>query len=260
MLTKCLVALSLLVVAACSSASIVTKTIDYDFNGMPLRGYLAYDNAKTGWRTGIVVFHDWDGVNDYEKMRCRMLAEKGYVAFAPDVFGRDAKLDTIPERQAMTEKLYADPINFRKIAEKGLEQLFRANVKVASNHVFAIGYCFGGASALELARDGTNLRGIVTFHGSLATKKPMVKNSFKGKVLVLTGGADPFVPKEQVDGLVQEMKGVGVDVRVVTYPGVGHAFTVKGSENMGLKGVAYDAHADQESWKALMAFLKELDK
>ena len=130
-------------------------------------------------------------------MRCRQLAQLGYVAFAPDIFGVGAKVDTIPERQAETQKFYDDPALFRMRAEAGRLAMLGAKANVAVDRIFAIGYCFGGGSALELLRGGANMRGVVTFHGSLATKKPAEKHDFRGKVLVLTGGANRSCPRSR---------------------------------------------------------------
>lgn len=226
----------------------VTKHIDYELNGTKLKGFAAYDDTIKGPRKLVVVFHDWDGVNEHEENVCKKLAQKGYVAFAADVFGTEAKVSTISERQATTKALYEHPDWLLKLAQKGIS-VGETLPGVRSGETVAIGYCFGGAPALATARHGAHLRGVVTFHGTLATSSPMPEDAFKGKVLILTGGADPVVPESQVEALKSEMKTAGVPVRVVTYPGVGHAFTVPGP--------SYVESADKASWKEFMDFLND---
>lgn len=243
--------------AAITEGAIVTKWVEYEQGGASLRGYLAYDNSRAGARPLVLVFHDWDGINDYEMLRSKALAKMGYVAFAADIFGKGAKVDTVAERSALVQEFYNNLDLFRARAEAGLSEALK-QPNVDAKRVAAIGYCFGGGTALELARDGANLLGVVSFHGTLQTKRPMVKNAFRGKVLVLAGGADPFVPKQHIESLKQEMKNAGVPVRVVSYPGAMHAFTIKGSEKMGLKGVAYNAKADKGSWEEMKKFFERV--
>lgn len=239
------------------AANVVGADVEYTVDGVTMQGYFATNPASDSRSSLVVIVHDWNGIDAYEKMRADMLAKEGYAAFCIDVYGKGVRPTTVAECSAEAGKYYNDPMLLRKRLQGGLDAARRRD-GVDSGRVAAIGYCFGGMSVLEMARAGMTLRGVASFHGSLATANPMKRGAFKGKVLILHGAADPLVPEKDVDSVRKELSAAGVAYEFVAYPGAEHAFTVKGSEALGLKGVSYNADADAKSWQKLLEFLKEL--
>ncbi|MFB3908167.1 MAG: dienelactone hydrolase family protein [Candidatus Eisenbacteria bacterium] len=245
------------IVATVSHGAIHTETVEYRQGDTALEGYLAYDDAKTGKRPGILVVHDWLGVGPYVKHRCEMLAQLGYAAFAPDIYGKGIRPKG-PEDAAKVAGIYAgDRDLMRARAKAGLEKMESFDV-VDPSRVAAIGYCFGGGVALELARSGADLDGVVTFHGTLDTPRPAKPGEIKAKVLVLHGADDPYVPLDQVHKLIDELKGANVDWEVNLYSHAVHSFTIPDAGNDPSKGAAYDEEADHRSWEAMRSFFGEI--
>ncbi len=244
-------------------ANIVTQEIEYQTNGAKLKGYLAYDQNLKTKRPGLLVVHEWWGHNDYARRRAKMLAELGYIAFAVDMYG-DGKLAEHPDDAG---KFMQEVTNNMSLAEKRLLaalQVLNQQELTNPDKTAAIGYCFGGAMVLHLARIGTNIDGVVSFHGSLGTQTPAKKDSVKARVLVLHGADDPFIPAEQVDAFKEEMQNAGVDYEFIAYPNVKHSFTNpqadEYSKKFDLPALHYNQHADEDSWNKMQAFLKEIFK
>lgn len=207
--------------------------------------------------TGVIVVHEWWGLNDYARDRARQLAEEGYAAIAVDMYGHGKVASHPKDATAFMNAALAEPekMNARFNAAKA-ELLALKQV----DKVFAIGYCFGGAVVLNQARMGNDLAGVASFHGALATEQPAAEGAIKAKVLVATGGADPMVPPEQVGNFVTEMSKAGANLELLSFPGVLHSFTNPGATAKGKETampMAYDKAADQASWAALMRFLKD---
>lgn len=239
------------------SAAVKTETILYDHGSATLEGFLAYDDAVQGKRPGVLVYHEWWGINSYIENRCKQLAEMGYVVFAPDIYGKgkrtnDSKVagewSTLykKERGLMRSRAHA---GYKVL--KGLKQ-----VKV--DKIAAIGYCFGGTTALELARGGVDLAGVVSFHGGLDTPTPEDAKKIKGKVLVLHGADDPHVPMDQVVAFQDEMRKAKVDWQMTSYSGAVHTFTNPAAGHDNSKGSAYNEAADRRSWIAMKNFFDEI--
>lgn len=150
-----------------------------------------------------------------------------------------------------------DPAVMAARFNAALEQL-KHDPHVDSTRIAAIGYCFGGAVVLGMARSGADLAAVVTFHGALATQSPAQPGKVKARVLVLAGGADPFVPPEQVEAFKKEMQAAGARFDVVVYPGAKHGFTNPDAAQYGMKELAYDATADRESWAAMRKLFHEV--
>lgn len=243
-------------------AKVVTKEVSYEANGVTLKGYLAYDDATQTKRPGILVVHEWWGHDKYARKRARMLAKLGYTAFALDMYGNG--------KQASHPK---DAGKFSGEVKKNLPMAkarFSAAMKVLKEHpatddeqIGAIGYCFGGAVVLEMARLGMDLKGVASFHGSLGTAHPAQKGKVKARVLVLNGAADPFVKPAQIDAIANEMKAAGVNYQFINYPGAKHSFTNPGADAYGKKfkiPLAYHKDADQKSWQAMQKMFKAVFK
>jgi dienelactone hydrolase len=249
--------LSLLLILAVSpvSAKVITQTVEYQDGDQALEGYLAYDDSVQGKRPGILVVHEWNGLGHYVQSRARQLAKLGYVAFAADIYGKGVRPSTVDESKAESGKFYADRKLLRERANTGLQQL-ENNVMVDTTKIAAIGYCFGGATVLELGRSGAPIAGIVSFHGGLANPAPADDKNIKAKVLVLQGGADNFTLPD-VSAFKKSFDDAKVDYQFVTYPGAVHGFT--NPDNKGtLPGVKYDADADKKSWQAMKEFFKKI--
>jgi len=172
-------------------AKVVTKTVEYKDGDQVLSGYLAYDDAIQGKRPAILIFHEWSGLGSYIQHRAREMARLGYVAFAADVYGKDVHPSNPDEYKKEMNKYYADRKLMRSRAQAAWDQLTQ-NPSVDATKIAAIGYCFGGAVALELGRTGAPLLGIVTIHGGLANPNPENDAKIKAKVLILQGGDDKF--------------------------------------------------------------------
>lgn len=218
-----------------------------------------YTNDKTKQPTaGVIVVHEWWGMNDYARGRAHKLAEAGYPAIAVDMYGNGKVADHPDTAKAFMDAAFAEPekMNARfNAARTALEK----NAPVDKARVYAIGYCFGGAVVLNQARSGADLAGVASFHGALGTPNPAKPGMIKARLLVATGGADAMVPPEQVGAFVQEMTTAGADLQLMSFPGAKHSFTNPGSTALGEKfgmPLAYDAHADQVSWEALLRFIR----
>ncbi len=238
-------------------AEVQAKDVEYRDGETALQGYLAWDDAVAGPRPGVLVAHAWMGLGDFERRRARELAALGYAAFAIDVYGKDVRPQNAEEAAQLSGSYKADRDLMRRRAQAGLDELARQKI-CAGQPVAAIGYCFGGTVALELARSGAPLAGVVSFHGGLATPNPEDVRQIKARIFVLHGADDPLVPPAEVQAFQDEMRTAGVDWQFVAYGGTVHAFTDPAAGSDSSKGVAYNAVADRRSWQAMQAFLEEV--
>lgn len=241
-------------------AEIQSKVVNYQIAGQPFQGYLSYDDAIKGKRPGVLVIHEWWGHNAYARKRADMLAKMGYTAFALDMYGAGKLADHPDDAKKFMQAVLAD----MKVAEARFNQamqLLQQQPTVEPNKIAAIGYCFGGGTVLHMARQGTDLAGIVSFHGSLATETLAQAGKVKAKMLVLNGAEDPFVTAEQITALKQEMQNAGAELEFVNYPGVKHSFTNQDADDYGKRfdmPLVYDAKADKDSWRRMQAFLRKV--
>lgn len=238
-----------------TQAKIITEDVKYTVDGKEFSGYLAYDDSK-GKRPGILIVHEWWGYNDYAKNRAYMLAKAGYTALALDMYGSGKVADHPDNAKAFMMEVFNDL--------PAAEKRFDAAYNLLNNHkatekgqIAAMGYCFGGAIVLHMARIGKPLAAVVSFHGSLGSNLPADKKpDIKGKIRVFTGGADAMIPAEQVSGLTQEMFTAGADFGVQVYAGVKHSFTNPGADKLAKKfdmPLAYDQNADTDSWQQTLS-------
>lgn len=247
----------ILFMASTAQSDVVTEPVTYNHGQAELEGYLAWDNALEGKRPGILVVHEWTGLNDYTKMRCRQLAELGYVAFAVDMYGKGIRPQT-PEEASKQAGIYrSDRELMRARVNAGLDVLLN-NELCDSDRVAAIGYCFGGGTVLELARSGAPIAGVVSFHGNLDTPDPTVAENIKCKILICHGADDPHVTWDQVRGFIDEMRAADVDYQFIAYSGAVHSFTNPNSGDDPSRGAAYNPAADKRSWQHMKMFFDEL--
>jgi len=237
-------------------AALRSQMVEYKQGEAVLEGYLVYDDAVAGKRPGILVVHEWKGINDYAKKRADMLARLGYVAFAADIYGKGIRPETIAEAGAMAGKFKSDRPLLRARVNAWLDVL-KSQPNVNASQLAAIGYCFGGTAVLELGRSGADVKGIVSFHGGLSSPTPQDARNIKARVLALHGAADPFVNANEVAAFEKEMKEAKVNWRLIKYPGAMHGFT--NPDNKGVPpGALYNESADKASWIEMQRFFKEI--
>lgn len=240
-------------------AKIRTQTVDYESDGVKLQGYLAYDDAQKGKRPAVLIVHEWWGLNDYPKKRAEQIAKLGYVAFAADIYGKGVVAKTPDEAGKLASQFRNDRTLARKRVTAALEVLKKYDF-VDAGKIAAIGYCFGGMVALELARSGADIKGVVGFHTSLDTPRPDDAKNIKGKILICTGANDKSVPPDMRLQFQKEMDNAGIDWQMNIYSGAVHAFTNPNSGNNPSTNLAYNANADRRSWEAMKLFFQEIFK
>ncbi|MCC6157060.1 MAG: dienelactone hydrolase family protein [Deltaproteobacteria bacterium] len=243
--------------AGSAHATVVSKPLEYKIGSDAFEGTIAFDDKATTPRPGVLVVHQWMGPTAHEFTVANHLAALGYVAFVADIYGKGVRPKNPDEAGAQAGKFKNDRGLFRARAAGALEAL-KSQPQVDPAKVAVIGYCFGGMGALELARSGAPLLGVVSFHGTLNNPTPADARNIQGKVLVLHGEADPFVKADEVAAFKKEMDDAGVTYTFIGYPGAVHAFTQKSAGFDPSKGAAYNASADVKSWQAMKDFLAEI--
>ncbi len=254
----------MLLIAGSASAEpkIMAKTVEYSADGVVMKGYLAYDKAVKGKRPGVLVVHEWWGHNEYARKRAIMLAEMGYTALAVDMYGDGKQADHPADAGKFSSELMKnfDVASKRFVAAMNFLKKQRT---VDTKNIAAIGYCFGGGIVLNMARQGVDLKGVASFHGSLAAVQPAVPGSVRAKILVLHGADDKFTTAEQIEAFKKEMKDAGADMKFIAYPGAIHSFTNPDADMYAKKfklPLGYNADADKKSWDELKNFLEMIFK
>lgn len=236
-----------------------TRDIEYDVDGVTMRGHLArVDPLADGGtdRPGVLLLHEGAGMDDNVRSRADRLAALGYVAFALDYFGGGVQ-PPLEEAQAKIRALIDDADSTRRLGHAGLDVLC-AQPGVDAGRVAALGFCFGGSMALELARSGSALQAVVGFHPGLRSPRPQDSANIIGSVLMCCGADDPIIPVAAREAFEAEMRDAGVaDWRVEVYGGVGHSFTNPAIDARGFPGFAYDERADRRSWRSMLDLLEE---
>lgn len=238
-------------------AEIQTETVEYKDGKVLLEGFLAQPAGLKEKRPAVIIVHQWMGLGDHEKASAQKLAEKGYVVLAADIYGKGVRPGSPAEAGQFSGKYKEDVKSFRS-REKAAFDFLKKNKNVDPKQIVIMGYCFGGTGALEAARSGLPVVGAVSLHGGLTSKNPQDAKNIKGKVLILHGAIDPYVPPADVEGFMKEMNEAKIDYQFVAYSGAVHAFTQKDAGNDPSKGHAYNAVAERRSWEALGAFLNEV--
>jgi len=220
-------------------------SVTYQVNGQSYEGYYVspFDQAPF-----VLLIHDWDGLTDYEVQRANMLADLGYTVFALDLFGAGVRPTEMKDKRQHTGELYKNREKMLALMKRALDTAKNkgANIKNAA----AMGYCFGGAAVLELARSGADLKGFATFHGGLKTPEGQSYAKTQGKILIMHGSADAVITMDQFADLAKELETAGVDHEMITYSGAKHAFSVFGTDR-------YQKEADKKSWKRFTEFLAD---
>jgi dienelactone hydrolase len=256
-----IIGLSVLLLSAWSvQAEVQGQEVTYQAGDTTLKGYLAYDDAITGQRPGILVVHEWWGHNEYARKRARLLAAMGYTALAVDMYG-DGKLADHPKDAGQFAGEVSNNMEAATARFEAAMALLKQHSATNPAQISAIGYCFGGGIVLEMARRGVDLDLVASFHGSLGTGAAAAPGSVKAEVLVFNGAADPFVKPEQITAFQSEMESAGVNYRFASYPGAKHSFTNPDATAVGQRfdmPLAYDLEADHLSWLAFQQALEEM--
>jgi len=259
-----LIALEVALLTACatspdssSATDIRGEEVNYEVNGVQMKGYMAWDHNRTTPRPGVLVVHEWWGQTDYIRSRARMLAKLGYTAFALDMYGGGKHTTHPADAQKFMSEVTAN-MDVAVARFEAAQRVLESHETTDPDKTAAIGYCFGGGVVLQMARAGADLDGVASFHGILSTQTPAEPGVVKARVLVCNGADDPLVPAEDVTAFKQEMADAGVKLTFRSYPGALHAFTNPSATAVAKTydlPLAYDEAADVDSWSELEAFL-----
>lgn len=236
--------------------TIQTRTIDYQDGEVDLQGYLAWDDAVEGKRPGVMIAHAWAGRSEFENGKAEELAKLGYVGFALDNFGKGILGRNTEENSTLIQPFLDDRTMLQGRLQIALDVL-KGLDEVDASRVAAIGFCFGGLCVLDLARTGTDLAGVVSFHGLFGSPGNTAGNKIKAKVLALHGWDDPMAPPDQVVSLAEELSSMGADWQLHGYGNTMHAFTNPQANDPDF-GTVYNPDADRRSWNAMQNFLSEI--
>lgn len=238
------------------------KEISYNANGVEMKGYYVAPKSQGASRPGVLVVHEWWGHNDYSRKRAEMLADLGYHALAVDMYGDGKTADHPKKAGEFSGMVMKNMPEAKKRFEAALKTL-KSMPGVDQNNIAAIGYCFGGGIVLNMARMGVDLKGVVSYHGSLATATPAKKGQVKPEILVFNGEADPMISAKDIKDFEKEMTSAKAKYKFVSYKGALHGFTNPGATEVGKKfslPVAYDAKADEDSWAQTQVFFNSIFK
>jgi len=248
------IALILILMATQLNAQL--KPVAYTEGGQQLKGFTAVPAKALKNKPGILILPAWMGINNHSKEVATQLSNLGYHAFIADIYGEGKYPNTTQEAGQLAGNYKSNPDLYQKRIQAALDALIKSGADV--NNIVVIGYCFGGTGALEAARGGLNVKGVVSFHGGLGKDASRKNESLKPKILVLHGADDPFVPQKEIDGFIAEMKDAKADWQMVYLANAVHAFTEKEAGNDNGKGAAYNEKADKRSWAYFMDFLNEV--
>jgi dienelactone hydrolase len=235
---------------------VTTRDVAYAADGLELIGRLAVPEGE-GTLPGVLIAHEGGGLDDYQKSRAERFASLGYVAFALDYFGGGRPLSSREEMAVRCQELWNEPERIRILARAGLEVL-ADEPRSDPQRLAAVGYCFGGALVLELARSGADVKAVVGFHPRLATRRPDDAHNVTAKVLVCVGTEDPLISASERLNFEEEMRGGGVDWRMNLYGTAAHSFTRPGADRDGQAGIGYHRLSDERSWRAMLDLFDEV--
>jgi dienelactone hydrolase len=248
--------MAILALAASARAELVGRPVEYTHGGTTLEGYLVYDDALKGKRPGVMVVHEWWGLNEYARKRADELARMGYVAFAADMYGKGVNTTDAKKATELSAPFRGTPL-VRERVRAGFDVLSKHDL-VDTGRTAAIGFCFGGNAALELAFSGAAVTGVVSFHGNLPSPKPGDFANIKASILALHGANDSFVTPENIDSFEKALREAGVDWEMVVYGGAIHSFSNPDAGKFGIEGIAYNEKAAKRSWAHMKMFFDEI--
>jgi len=232
------------------------KAVAYKDGTQNLNGFAASPKKAAAGKPGILVLPAWKGIDKHSKEVAEDLAALGYHAFVADIYG-EGNYPATPQQAGEKSGYYkSHPSDYQRRIKLAMDQLVKAGAD--DDNIVVIGYCFGGTGALEAARGGLKVKGVVSFHGGLGKDAARKNEAIAPKVLVLHGADDPYVPQKDIEQFQNEMREGKADWQMVYYANAVHAFTEKEAGNDNSKGAAYNEKADKRSWKHFLTFLDEL--
>ncbi len=240
-------------------AEVKTRDIAYEYDGVNFKGVLTWDDAAKGKRPGVLVVHEWWGLNEYARKRAEQLAGLGYVAFACDMYGEGKHTEHPNEAGQFAGEVRKNVKTWRGRAQAALKVL-RDQEQVDADKLAAIGYCFGGSTALQLAYTGADLKAVVTFHAGLNVPDAEQAKAIKAKLLICHGAADRFIPEETAGKFRAALEEAKVDYAMVYFGNAKHSFTVKDIDAKGVNGLAYNVEAERRSWQYMRLMFDEVFK
>ena len=239
-------------------AEIRTKTITYKDGDVALKGMIAWDDAKSGKRPGVLIVHEWWGLNDYVKGRAKQLTAAGYVSFALDMYGDGRITNHAKEAGAWAKQVNSNIAYWTRRAQAGLDVL-KADANVAGGRIAAIGYCFGGSTVMQMAYAGQDVKAVASFHGSLPPAPESV-TSIKPRVLIAHGRDDKFIPADRIKAFKAGLDRAKADWEMTIYSGTRHSFTNPGAAARKMENVRYNEKSDKRSWAAMIRMFDEVFK
>lgn len=252
--------LSLVAAQAAVASDLDRKDVNYQHDELSLRGYLVAPTgaeARAARRPGILVVHEWWGLNDHARRQADRLAREGYVAFALDMYGEGMKTDDPHKAGELAGRFRSDRDLLVKRARAGLDVLLK-DARVDPKRVAVIGYCFGGSTALQMALAGVDVAGVVSLHGALGGLEPRPGVRITARILILHGADDPLIPAAHISEFQEILRKAGADWQMVYLGRAVHSFTNRDAGRANMKGVAYDEAADRRSWQYMRDFFAEL--
>ena len=244
------------IITSSVTAAVHKQELDYKQGETHLRGYLAYDDRSEARRPGILVVHEWWGLNDHAKAKADALARGGYIAFALDMYGEGRNTEH-PEQAGEWAGFIRENMNIGKERFLAAYTLLQDHTYTDSSKIAAIGYCFGGTVVLTMAQGGVDLRGVVSFHGGLPTEK-IATGPINAKILVCHGADDPLISQEQIQIFQNNMREAGADWQFIAYGGAKHSFTNPDADKRGMDALGYNRSADERSWEAMLNLFSEI--
>lgn len=246
----------LLLTAGFVQAEVKTKTIPYTHNGAQFEGVLTWEDAIEGKRPGVLVVHEWWGLDKYAKSRAEQLAKLGYVAFAADMYGKGKMANHPMEATKFASEVRSNVKDWQARATKALD-ILKSQEECDPEHLAAIGYCFGGSTSLQLAYTGADLDAVVSFHGAPQTPTEEQAKAIKARILIAHGAADKFIPEANLKAMTGAFDKAGVKYKLEAYKDAEHSFTVPDADARNVPGLKYNKEADEQSWKSMQELFEE---
>jgi dienelactone hydrolase len=238
-------------------ADVQSIAVEYRHGTTMLQGQLFWDDQAAERRPGVLVIHEWWGLNDSILAKARQLAEMGYVVLAADMYGQGMATEHPAEAKEWMGRITENVGQWRERAQAGLKVL-RSREEVDPSRLAAIGFCFGGATAMQLAYAGSDLKGVVSFHGSLPAPGKDLDGPIRASVLAFHGSQDAFVPPQAVQEFQAGLDRIGADWHLVTFGAARHGFSIPEADAKGMEDLMYDPRADQRSWRIMRVFFEEI--
>lgn len=239
-----------------AQAALHTEKVEYKYGDTVLVGYLAYEGSIKGKRPGVLVVHEWWGLNDYAKSRAEALAKEGYISLALDMYG-EGKRTEHPKQAGQWSTYIRQNKGIGKERFMAAYALLRGHKLTEKEKIAAIGYCFGGHVVLSMAQEGVDLRGVVSFHGALPAER-VEPNRIRAKILVCHGADDPLITQEQIRQYQENLRYAHADWQFIIYGGAKHSFTNPGADGRGMPALGYNRAVDKRSWKAMLSLFEEV--